>query len=73
MMNRIDIRDIRRALEHGPWFIEKITDGYILISHIDNEKEKYKVYANQLGILKDDDKVYRQVKMKPYSFLMLIK
>ena len=47
MMNRIDIRDIRRALEYGPWFIEKITDDYILRSHIDNEKEKYKIYANQ--------------------------
>jgi hypothetical protein len=54
-------------------------DVIILLFNPTNQKVlinlngEYKLYANQLGILKDDDKVYTQVKIKPYSFLMLIK
>lgn len=34
---------------------------------------EYKRYANHQGILKNDDKVYTQIKMMPYSFELLVK
>ena len=39
---------------------------------IDLESE-YKLYANHTGILKNDDRVYTQVKLIPYSFVILVK
>ena len=41
-----------------------------LISDLNGE---YKLYANQYGLVKEIDKTYTQIKIKPYSFLMLIK
>ena len=42
------------------------------INGIDLNSE-YKRYANHQGILKNDDKVYTQIKMIPYSFELLVK
>ena len=54
-------------------------DVALLLFNPTNEKKiielnaEYKIYANQYGILKDDDKLYKQIKIRPYSFMMLIK
>ena len=76
ILNSIDGKCIDGALE-----ITYAYDGDVIVLLFNPTSQKkvinlsgdFKLYANQYGILKEDEKVYKEIKIKPYSFLMLIK
>ena len=51
----------------------------LLVFNPTNKKQKatlaneYKLYANINGIVENDDKVYQNISVNPYEFLMLVK